>query len=204
VSWLQHHRRLAIFAVLVLAQAVFVVAIVVREEGRLDGLEIVLESRPVDPRDPLRGDFVILSYRAEEVDGIPALDHRVGETVFIELQDQGRYWVPITVNGRLLPRDEWRDGHAWLLARVESASPLRVSYPDLGAYFIPQGTGDPPEPPDVFVSVSDDGVARIKRLEIDGVRWPEDTVPQDRQRSPRARPVTDAEPPATPPAKAAP
>ena len=186
MSWVSGHRRLAIFAALVLAQALFVVAIVVREEGRLGGLEIVLESAPVDPRDPLRGDFVILRYVAEDVAGLPALDHRVGETVYVEFQDRGRYWEPVTVNGRLLPRDEWRDGFAWVRARVETADPLRVRYDDLEAYFIPQGTGDPPEPPDVIVSVTDEGLTRIKRLEIDGRVWPDDAVPQDEA---RPRPV---------------
>ena len=197
MSWVQRHRRLLVFAALVAVQALFVLALVVREERRLGGLEIVLESRPVDPRDPLRGDFVILSYAAADLAGIPGDGHREGEIVYVRFQDRGRYWEPITVNARLLPREEWREGEAWLLARVESGSPLRVSYPDLGHYFIPQGTGDPPEPPDVFVSVSGDGIARIKRLEIDGVQWPDDTVPQD-QVPLRAQPISTAEAARTP------
>ena len=179
MSWVQRHRRLVIFIALVAVQTAFILGIVVREEGRLDGLEIVLQSRPVDPRDLLRGDFVILGYAAEDVSGIPAPAVSVGVFVYVELLDSGRYWEPITVNLRLLPRDEWATGHAFLLARVDRTDPLQVSFPDLGEYFIPQGTGDPPEPPDVFVSVSDDGVGRIKRLEIDGVPWPNDTVTQD-------------------------
>jgi hypothetical protein len=71
-----------------------------------------------------------------------------------------------------------------------------VSYPNLGAYFIPQGTGNPPGWPDVFLSISDDGVARIKRLEIDGVPWPGETAPQDREIPPPARPIEAAATPA--------
>lgn len=180
MTWLHDRRRLVIFVALIAAQALFVLALVVREERRLDGLEIVLQSQPVDPRDPLRGDFVILRYVAEDVAGLPApRDLRAGETVWVQFEDRGHYWEPATVNGRLLPRDEWLDNHAWVRARVESTSPLRVRYEDLEAYFIPQGTGDPPEPPDVVVSVTDDGLTRIKRLEIDGVQWPDDTVAQD-------------------------
>lgn len=196
MTWARQHRRLLIFIALVAAQALFVVGLVVREEQRLGGLEIVLQSRPVDPRDPLRGDFVILSYTAEDVDGMSGERFRVGNVVYVRFLDFGRYWEPVTVNSWLPSRGEWSNGEAWLLARVESTTPLRVSYPDLGAYFIPQGTGDPPEPPDVFVSVSGDGVARIKRLEIDGVQWPNDTVPQNRVPPQPARPIEAA---ATPP-----
>ncbi len=201
---LANHRRLAIFVALIAAQAIFILAVVVREERRLDGLEIVLQSQPVDPRDPLRGDFVIIRYTAEDVAGLPTpRDLREGETVYVQFEDRGRYWEPVTVNERLLPRDEWRDGFAWVRARVESTSPLRVRYDDLEFYFIPQGTGDPPEPPDVFVSVGDDGLTRIKRLEIDGVQWPNDTVSQD-QVPPRPATLTPRDAPATPESPATP
>jgi uncharacterized membrane-anchored protein len=192
MTWLQTHRRLALFSVLVLVLALFVISSVVRAERRLGGLEIVLESRPVDPRDPLRGDYVILGYEAEDLSGFSTPTFRVGNRVYVEFEERGRYWEPITVRTGLPPRTEWPEGRAFVLARVESTSPLRVSYPDLGAYFIPQGTGDPPERPDVIVSVSDDGVARIKRLEIDGVPWPGETVPQDREIPAPQRPVEAA------------
>ena len=44
MTWLQTHRRLALFSVLVLVLALFVISSVVRAERRLGGLEIVLES----------------------------------------------------------------------------------------------------------------------------------------------------------------
>ena len=174
------HRRLAIFALLVLAQAILVIAIVVREEQRLGGLEIVLESRPVDPRDPLRGDYVILGYVAEDLAAVPAPGVTDNQTVYVEFLDRGRYWEPNDVYDYLIPRDQWRDGQAFVRATVEATDPLRVSYPNLGVYFVPQGTGVLPDNPDVFVSVSDDGTVRIKHLEINGERWPNDTVSQDR------------------------
>jgi uncharacterized membrane-anchored protein len=179
MTWLHAHRRLAIFAVIVLAQALLVIAIVVREEGRLDGVEIVLESRPVDPRDPLRGDYVILGYVAEDLSAVPAPGVGNGDTVYVELSDRGQYWEPGFVYTYLIPRDEWRDGQVFVRARVEQLDPLRVSYPNIGEYFIPQGAGNPPEPPDVVASVSDDGAIRIKRLEIDGRVWPDEFDPSE-------------------------
>ena len=171
--WINQHRRLLLFSAIVTVQVLLLVAIVAREEQRLTGLEIVLESRPVDPRDPLRGDFVILSYKAEDLSSIPILNHKVGDRIYVEFVDHGRFWEPVSVSSDLLHRIEWSEGQAFVLAYVQSGSPLRVSYPDLGTYFIPLGTGEPPKPPEVFVSISDDGVARIKRLEIDGLKWPD-------------------------------
>ncbi len=61
-AWLAANRRLAVFGALVALQVVAVVAFIGREELFLrTGTEILVESRPVDPRDPLRGDFIILS-----------------------------------------------------------------------------------------------------------------------------------------------
>lgn len=193
MSWSQH-RRLLLFAVLVAVQALFILGIIVREEGRLGGLEIVLESRPVDPRDPLRGDFVILNYAAEDLGHLQAPQVSEGATVHVLFEDRGRFWEPADVSGfGYPPREDWGDDQAWVRARVESSDPLRVSYPNLGNYFIPQGTGAPPRPPEVIVSVSDDGTVRIKRLEIDSNSWPNETVEQSQAALQPAR-----EPPATP------
>lgn len=190
MEWVGAHRRLAIFLALVLLQAAFVVGIVIREERLLRGVEIVLESRPVDPRDPIRGDFIILSYVAEDLDSVPPRPSPpVGSEVFVEFDEGARYWVPVFVHFDLPPRGDWGPGRAVVRARVTSTSPLRVSYPNLGTYFVPQGEGNPPSPPDVFVSVSDDGTVRIAHIEVDGERWPNDGgAPADEGSAPRLPP----------------
>jgi len=196
MTWLRDHRTLVIFSVLVAAQLAFVLGVIVREEQRLGGLEIVLESRPVDPRDPLRGDYVILSYVAEDVSNVNRFTSRTTGTVYVQFEDRGRYWQPVGVWDTLPDRDEWGRDEAFVRATVTSTDPLQVSYEDLGVYFVPQGTGNLPEPPDVVVSVSADGTTRIKRLEIDGLRWPDDAdeVSQDQ---PAPGPIGAATPRAT-------
>jgi uncharacterized membrane-anchored protein len=170
MAWVSHHRRLVIFVALVFVQAGLVVGIVVREERLQSGFEIVLQSRPVDPRDPLRGDFVILAYEAERLDHLGGA-WRTGQGVFVEFARRGRYWEPIRIH-RQGRSEDWPTERVLVRASVSDSEPLRVSYPNLGTYFVPQGTGNLPEPPDVIVSVASDGTARIKRLEIDGERWP--------------------------------
>ncbi len=167
-------RRLAVFVLIVGLQVALLLAVIFIEEGRQSGVEIVLESRPVDPRDPVRGDYVILGYRAERLDGLPGARPRAGENVYVVFEHRGRYWDPVTLRTQNLGADEWDRGLVAIRARVVDESPLRVEYPNLGEYFVPQGTGVLPSPPDVHVAVSRDGVARIKYLEVDGERWPGD------------------------------
>jgi len=171
MEWVSQHRRLAGFAVLVLLQVLLVVGIIVREEQFQRGTEIVLESRPVDPFDPLRGDYVILGYVADDLEGVPGVRPPSGSWVYVVFEDRGRFWEPVEVLSDR-PDREWTGTLIAIRARVLSASPLQVDYPNLDQYFVPQGTGNLPEPPDVHVSVSADGTARIKYLEIEGERWP--------------------------------
>ena len=165
-------RRLAIFALIVGLQVLLLLGIIVSEERRQAGDEIVLESLPVDPRDPLRGDYVILRYRAEQLDDVRGVRPGAGQQVYVTFEDRGRYWEPTGFSTRNLDQDEWDRGRVAIRARVVDEAPFRVEYPDLGEYFVPQGTGVLPRPPDVHIAVSRDGVARIKYLEVDGERWP--------------------------------
>ena len=167
-------RRLAVFVLIVGLQVALLLAVIFIEEGRQGGVEVVLESLPVDPRDPVRGDYVILGYRAERLDGLPDARLRVGEEVYVVFVQRGRYWEPVSLRTQNLGQDEWDHGRVAIRARVVRESPLRVEYPNLGEYFVPQGTGVLPSPPDVHIVVSRDGVARIKYLEVDGERWPRD------------------------------
>ncbi len=167
-------RRLAVFVLIVGLQVALLLAVIFIEEGRQGGVEIVLESLPVDPRDPVRGDYVILGYRAERLDGLPDARLRAGEEVYVVFVQRGRYWEPVSLRTQNLGQDEWDRGRVAIRARVVRESPLRVEYPNLGEYFVPQGTGVLPSPPDVHIAVSRDGVARIKYLEVDGERWPRD------------------------------
>lgn len=167
-------RRLMTFAVIVLLQALVVVGLVVREERlRAGGQEIVLKAVPVDPRDLLRGDYVILGYEAQTL--APHLlrgpDVTVGERVYVTLERQDRYWVPTEYQAAAFGKPP---SAIFLTAIVESTSgtAVRVNYPNLDRYYVPEGTGNLPSPPDAVVIVDGDGDARIARLEIDGVSWP--------------------------------
>ena len=184
---LRTHRRLALFAALVLVQAAIVAGAVVREERFLrTGTEIVLKAAPVDPNDLLRGDYVTLRYEVQNLDALArnaggnGSDYIYGSDhdVYVVLEARGRYWQPVAVHRNPLGRSKRPAGTIVLRGVVEWSAPfgtearLRVTYPNLDRYYVPEGKGDLRTLPDVVVVVNGDGSARIKRLEVDGRPWP--------------------------------
>ncbi len=192
------HGRLVAFAGLVLAQALVVVGLVFNEERmRASGFEILLKSAPVDPRDLLRGDYVILAYEAQTVrQSLLAPSYRQpqpGDEVFVVLRKTGDYWTPAGLSPASGGAPEVEPGAVFLRGTVESAttaSTIRVSYANLERFYVPEGTGNFPSGtrPDVVVVVDANGDARIKRLEIGGLPWPPAPGQTPRPRSITATP----------------
>ena len=171
-------RRLAVFVLIVGLQVALLLAVIFIEEGRQSGVEIVLESRPVDPRDPVRGDYVILGYRAERLDGLPGARPRAGENVYVVFEHRGRYWEPVTVRTQNLGADEWERGLVAIRARVDGERSMSrrsaSSIPIWGSTSCPRGRACCRRRRMSMSRSPADGVARIKYLEVDGERWPGD------------------------------
>jgi uncharacterized membrane-anchored protein len=145
-----------------------------------EGTEVTLQTRPVDPRDFLRGDYVVLGYDISEV---PAgelkgkLPQNRAPVVFVKLapKDDGFYAAvsahlePVPVAGReILIRarvTNWR----W----CGNCDRLFVSY-GLEKFFVPQGEGRELEHArnqrriSVVAAVTPSGRSAIKRLLLDG------------------------------------
>lgn len=178
-EWLQGHRRLAIFGALVTLQVLAVVGFIAREEYFLrTGTEILVQTRPVDPRDVFRGDFMILSYEFEDLDdtvqGVPFCC-RVGDDAYLWMRQQGDYWEPFRVTRERPGRDELDEFDAVALrGQVEGSSPrgMSVGFKNIGQFFFAQGTEPPDAPPDARLVVDGDGSARVRGLEVDGEPWP--------------------------------
>ena len=68
-----------------------------QERALASGTLVLLETRPVDPRDLLRGDYVILNYKISDVplalfspaqtNGLPP-----GQTVYVALEPRGEFY----------------------------------------------------------------------------------------------------------------
>ncbi len=154
-------RTLA-FALLVAFQAAVLVGGAVAEEIRVSsGEKVVLQTVPVDPRDLLRGDYVVLAY---EISTYQAGRFGVGDVVYVELAERGGAWEPVAIGAR-------HPGGTAIRGQI--VRPGWIEY-GIEAYFVPEGRGweiETADDVDVVVSLGADGRARIRHLVVDGRRW---------------------------------
>lgn len=145
-----------------------------------EGTEVTLQTRPVDPRDFLRGDYVVLSY---DISSVPAgelkgklADNRPS-TVFVKLapKDDGFYGV-VSVHLDRVPvtgKEILIQGHVTNWRWCGNCDTLIVRY-GLESFFVPQGEGRELEQArnqrklSIVASVAPSGRAAIKRLLLDG------------------------------------
>ncbi|MCK1736119.1 GDYXXLXY domain-containing protein [Bradyrhizobium sp. 138] len=180
----QRIPRAVLFGVAVLVQCVLLVLMVAdRMQILREGREVTLQTQPVDPRDLLRGDYVVLRYDISEVPagalaGKPA-DAR-NPFVFVKLAPNadGLYTavsvhaapVPVTAPELLIRgRVSYSCG-----SNVRTfCDKLTIKY-GLESYFVPEGEGGKLEQARnqqklrIVAAVLPSGRAAIKRLLLDG------------------------------------
>ena len=106
------------------------------------GRTVVLETVPVDPRDFLRGDYVILSYKISTLD-LNQIEsekpyYRSGENVYVRLEPKGRFWQAVAVQSK-------KSANAramFIKGRVKYCynKQLTLNY-GIESYFVPEGEG---------------------------------------------------------------
>lgn len=181
--------RLWFAAIVVAALQTAVLGYMVGERawGLRSGVEVILKTAPVDPRDLLRGDYVILNYDISRVPvstlvGGPPKESLSNQVLSVRLkkQDDG-YWgivessfgtlepKPDTVILKSLPFDYVSYGDS----AETSQAVIAVSY-GIERYYVPEGQGHDIESARndnrvaIAARVSSDGVAHIRSLLLDG------------------------------------
>jgi uncharacterized membrane-anchored protein len=170
----------ALIQVALLAVMVFDRVQILRE-----GTEVRLLTRPIDPRDLLRGDYVVLGYDISQLPAGPLLNQFAGARnpiVFVKLAPNGDgLYEAVSVHAdavavtspEVLIRGRvtygatcGSNGHAF-------CETLQIRY-NLESYFVPQGEGRKLEQTRnerkliVVAAVMPSGRAAIKRLLVDG------------------------------------
>ncbi len=182
--------RLWLFAIAGLIQVVLI-ALMVGDRVRIlrTGTEVMLHTQPVDPRDLLRGDYVILSYDITRLPSGALKDTPVlGESpfVFVKLAPKadGFYQAlsvhrePVAVaSGEVLIRGRVSRGSQCTADREPHVQvfcdTLMLDY-GIESFFVPQGEGRELENARnerklaVIAAVAPGGRAAIKRLLLDG------------------------------------
>ena len=128
---------------------------------------ITLEASRVDPRDPLRGDYVILRYAISRVPAQAARDGLRNGRVYatLEADADGRWRVAAL--GHTRPDREPTAGRPWLRAKHVDG---RLEY-DIERYFVAEGRGNPSGRLQVEIAIRADGRPQIKRFLVDGEEW---------------------------------
>ncbi|NBN78619.1 hypothetical protein GWI72_10105 [Microvirga tunisiensis] len=139
------------------------------------GEEVVLAVRPVDPRDLLRGDYVIINLAIARLPAsLPGLDRPIeaGEIVHVELAaDAAGVFQPVAVHTRAA------EAKGPVIAGKASydrtpQEDLSVDY-GLDAFFVPEGEGraietTPPERMQLVIALTAGGRSAPLRLLVDG------------------------------------
>ncbi len=157
-------------------QVLWIVAVSAVQETRLrTGTVIRLETRPVDPRDLLRGDFVILAYPVGTV--APSLfpdgktpETTVGSKVWVRLGTTNGFHVARGASFAPLRGTAAEPVMAGTVKAVRGDGAVDVAY-GLERFYVREGTGNPHGKLTVEASVSAAGDATIREVYVDGVPY---------------------------------
>ncbi len=139
------------------------------------GADVLLSIRPVDPRDPFRGDYVTFRY---DISGLPSFlfqgeDIKENDTVFVNLHRNGNIWYAGKVT-----RKKPDDGSIFIRGKITNLrkSDMIVDY-GIEEYFITEGKGRNfsfwQKEALAKVTIDASGNAVIKQIYVDGKPWPE-------------------------------
>ena len=142
-----------LFALAGLVQIALIALMVIDRVGILrEGTEVLLLTRPVDPRDFLRGDYVRLAYEMSAMDA-GALKGKTsagkGSTVFVKLAPKADgFYAAVSIHqdavdvagGEVLIRGHVSNGTACGSDRRSYCDRLQINY-GLESFFVPEGEG---------------------------------------------------------------
>ncbi|NTG48659.1 GDYXXLXY domain-containing protein [Agrobacterium rhizogenes] len=183
-------RRMWIAAIIVAALQTAVLGYMVGERawGLRSGVEVLLKTAPVDPRDLLRGDYVTLNYDISRVpistlvDGPPKKGLNAPIlSVRLKKQDDGYWGIVESSFGALDPNPDTVVLKSLpFVGYVFDGEPTDPSQAMIGVtygierYYVPEGQGRDIESARnehrvaIAARVSSDGVAHIRSLLLDG------------------------------------
>ncbi len=126
---------------------------------------ITLNANRVDPRDLLRGDYVILNYDISRVPDQMRKDLPAGR-VYVNLERTEDSWQIskiVSTKPTIQPTAE----KPWLTARHQNG---RLIY-DLEKFFVAEGRGNPTGKFEVVIAIRPNGQPQIKHFLVDGNEW---------------------------------
>lgn len=135
------NKKIILIAVSFLWIAVAVGLIISKQHIIRTGKTVLLETVPVDPRDFLRGDYVVLRYKISTI-VLQQIQRKSycgqGEKVYVKLEPRERFWEAVAVK----TKKPVSDNGVYLKARVKYCydEKLELNY-GIESYFVPEGEG---------------------------------------------------------------
>jgi uncharacterized membrane-anchored protein len=181
--WQRIPKAILFGAAILLQCALLILMVADRTQILRDGVEVTLQTRPVDPRDLLRGDYVVLGYDITQLPAGALAGQPTAErnpVVFVKHAPNANgvyeavsvHSVPVTVTApELLIRG--RVSYSCGSTSRTFCDKLTIRY-GLESYFVPEGEGKKLEQARnqqklrVVAAVLPSGRAAIKRLLLDG------------------------------------
>jgi uncharacterized membrane-anchored protein len=155
--------------------------VAVQEHALATGKVILLETARVDPRDLLRGDYLILNYKISDVPTnlfLPAVNKDLpdGTKVFVALAPATNQFyavVKASTNEFVPATDEvlLKGKSTWLRWNASTNS-IHVEY-GLERFYVAEGTGNPAGKLTAQVVVPASGRGRVKEVFVDGKPYAE-------------------------------
>ncbi len=176
-------RRYTTAAVIVAALQTTVLGYVIESRASIlrGGADALLKTAPVDPRDFLRGDYVVLNYDISSVPvvsivgGVPQEQGQKSLWVRLKPGDGGFYGIAESSFERLpeLPGTVVLHSRPFYSYGPTSADHIRVEY-GIERYYVPEGQGTALEKArqdgdvSIAIRVASDGTPQIRSLLVDG------------------------------------
>ncbi len=145
-------KHVAFIAALTFVVGAFVFMIVGAERTLQGGDTIILATRPVDPRDLFRGEYVILRYEIETDTQLAMIAQAgaTGEKVYVELVPDERGVARVVSATFTPPSVPYR---YMLVGEIENGGNAAelflgnyiVRFPQIEQYYVPEGAGKPIE-----------------------------------------------------------
>ncbi|HWL17786.1 MAG TPA: GDYXXLXY domain-containing protein [Opitutus sp.] len=134
------------------------------ETVRRSAPTVLLKTKPVDPRDLLRGDYILLGYEIADV-ALPA-ETAIGADVWVLLEPHGRYYEAVSASRE---RPALQDRQIAVRAQKGGRG---VNF-GIEHFYVPEGKGTPAFTTlEVEASVSPTQQLYIKHLLLDGKPYP--------------------------------
>lgn len=155
----------------------------------IKGREVLLKIQPVDPRDPLRGDYLTFEY---EISTLPKHFFRYspirnGDTVYVPLRKVEKYWKPVPgiqktkpvdaeifIKGKVASGGVGEEIIFFGISRYVRPHYVYIVY-GIEEYFIPEGVGREfnwRKETAALVSIDENGNAVLKQLFVEDKPWP--------------------------------